>query len=587
MLASHSCTLSSNTSCEYELSCTKCTIKAQCEWSLQHQTCVRKTNLKNSSLIVKGEEECPRFSAVTKHVYSDEFSSLQYIIKVSNYSKGFMNFLNESNFTCNSTTIDVYNYKIKNDEIVCSTRINKQYFKDLKKKSLTVFIYVKFNGVILLLDNVADHYVTFYEPECDEHKKDENCATCTWNYDGFAHYVRFCSFENSCEGGSELHMRHNSTGQQFWNFTQDKLKDRCAEINVTAVEPLFGTMAGNTTVTITIKNHRIFSENRNLTVSVAGTLCENHRLSGPDTITCITKPPPDDTYKAPSGPVLVKYRSDEGQELNIESSQTFQFYVGTTCGAPRPLLGFKQELYGVESGGTTVTLNGLRFVKPCVAFPARMFVKLPNGTMQFASSYCDRPVHDTRIDCRAPRLDSSNGWDINTPNFTRVLNFGLEVMNFVNNQPLYVNGPLISYYHILDNYPVVENFEIVSGGSVVVYGNHLRYIHPDVQIRFQDSLHKYCKVTSATEHSFVCMPNTTVVVSKEMFVKIDGLFTYNVTKRRPPFSTLTWYFIVLWLVVVVLALACFYQINRRCNVHKTIHGRSVHLKDLDTQTALL
>jgi len=204
-----------------------------------------------------------------------------------------------------------------------------------------------------MLDNVADHYATFYQHECDERKKDENCATCTWYDDGFAHYFRFCSLLNSCDGGSEWHMRHNSIGQQFWNFTQYKVKDRCAEINVTAVDPPSETMAGNTNITITIKNHRIFSENRNLTVTVAGT------LSGPDTITCITKPPHDDTYLAPSGPVLVKYRSDEGQELNIESSQIFQFNVGNTCGAPRPVLGWKQELYGVESGGHNSNVDRL------------------------------------------------------------------------------------------------------------------------------------------------------------------------------------------------------------------------------------
>jgi len=118
MFASHSCTLSSNISCEYELSCTKCTIKAKCAWSLQQQACVRKTNLKQLSLIVNSKEECPRFSVVTKHASNNDFSSLQYIIKVSNDSKGFMNFLKKSNFTCNSAKINVYKNEIKNYEIV-------------------------------------------------------------------------------------------------------------------------------------------------------------------------------------------------------------------------------------------------------------------------------------------------------------------------------------------------------------------------------------------------------------------------------------------------------------------------------------
>jgi len=72
-----------------------------------------------------------------------------------------------------------------------------------------------------------------------------------------------------------------------------------------------------------------------------------------------------------------------------------------------------------------------------------------------------------------------------------------------------------------------------------------------------------------------------------MFVKIGDFLTYNVTKRPYVFSKLIWNFMMPLLVVVVLALACFYQINSRNNVHKTVHGPPVHLKDLDSQTALL
>jgi len=83
------------------------------------------------------------------------------------------------------------------------------------------------------------------------------------------------------------------------------------------------------------------------------------------------------------------------------------------------------------------------------------------------------------------------------------------------------------------------------------------------------------------------MPNMPVVVLKEIFVKIGGLFTYNVTRRPYAFSKLILFSMVPWLEVVVLALASFYQINNRFKMHKTVHDPLVNLKDQDTQTALL
>ncbi|XP_003245174.2 uncharacterized protein LOC100573490 [Acyrthosiphon pisum] len=593
LFAPHCCTLeteSRNTSCENEFTCISCTMKAQCSWILTQQRCVKNPNLTCSWFIVNNKEECPRFSVITQ--YEDkksdyEISSLKYTVKVSNDSVDFMNFLNNSNFICDSLKIDKSEIKI-DGMMVCSTRIKLNYFAEYIRQLLAAFLfYVKFNGITLRLDNFAEPYDTIYEHNCVDDKNNNNCGTCTWNDDDFTRCVKLCSYKDPCEGQNELYISHDNGVENVWNFTSQEVNDRCAEIKVTAVHPLSVTMAGGTTITITVKNHRIFANNRNVTVTVAGTVCAN-TVSTPKTITCITTPPSEDTYEPPSGPVLVTYTSNNGHVFNIKSSQTFQFYVGTTCGAPRPVLGLKQELYGVGSGGTTVTLNGLRFIKPCIASPARMFVKLPNSSMQFASTYCDTPINDSYINCQTPQLNSSNGWDLNAPDFTRMLNFGLEVMNFAGYQSLYVNGPSTSYYHVLENYPVLENFEIELGGSVVVYGNHLRYIHPDdVLIRFQDALVMDCKVTSAAERSFVCMPNTSVVVSKEMFVKIGDFLTYNVTKRPYVFSKLIWYFMVPWLVVVVFALACFYQINGWYNVHKTFHDPPVNLKDLDTQTVLL
>ncbi|XP_022170940.1 uncharacterized protein LOC111034172 [Myzus persicae] len=588
LFASFSCAQiaeSISTSCENELTCTKCTIKAQCVWSLDQQACVSNTSLKNSSLIVHSEEKCPRFLVSSKREYNNEFSFLKYTVKILNDSVGFIDFLNKNNFTCNSSSIDVHT-EINNNEIVCSTQVKKSYFTDNKKKSFTAFIYVKFNGVILWLDNISDHYATIYERPCVENVKDADCATCTWNDDGFSHYVRLCSAENTCEGHNELYMMHNGIGQ-FWNFSSQKVKDRCAEINVTSVVPLSGSLTADTEIKITLKNHYIFSKNQHSNVTVAGKVCKQIWWTGTDTITCIMSPPPDDTYdEPPSGPVSVMYKSDKG-ELNVESSQTFQFDVGTMCGKPRPVLSLRQELYGVEQGGTTVKLNGFRFIKPCIASPARMFVKLPNGTMQFASKNCDTPTDDNYMVCRAPEMNRTNGWDVNAPNFTRALNFGLEVMNFVTNESLLVNGPLISYYHVLEDYQP-EEFEIKSDGSVAVYGNHLRHMHPDVFIKFKDStMYEKCNFTLAEEHSFVCKPITPIVDSAVINITIGDFLTYKLKKRPCDFIKLIWFFIVISLTVILSVSAYCYRIRNRHDVHKTIHDPPVNLTDINTRTALL
>ncbi|XP_022170947.1 uncharacterized protein LOC111034177 [Myzus persicae] len=590
MLVQHSTaqeTGSSNTSCKDTLTCTKCTIKAQCVWSLDQQACVSNTSLKNSSLIVHSEEKCPRFLVSSKREYNNEFSFLKYTVKILNDSVGFIDFLNKNNFTCNSSSIDVHT-EINNNEIVCSTQVKKSYFTDNKKKSFTAFIYVKFNGVILWLDNISDHYATIYERPCVENVKDADCATCTWNDDGFSHYVRLCSAENTCEGHNELYMMHNGIGQ-FWNFTSQKVKGRCAEINVTSVVPLSGSLTADTEIKITVKNHYIFSKNQHSNVTVAGKVCKQIWWTGTDTITCIMSPPPDDTYdEPPSGPVSVMYKSDKG-ELNVESSQTFQFDVGTTCGKPRPKLVSTQELYGIERGDTNVTLNGFRFFKPCIASQARMFVKLPNGTMQFASNNCDTPTNDNYMVCRTPKLNITNDFFGNATNITQALNFGLEVMNFVGNNSLIVNGSLTSYYHILDGYHgyQLEGFELKPNDLVVVYGNHLQHMHNDILIQFQESKVMKCNVTIAEEHSFQCKLNASVSSSNVMFVNIAGLLTIKVNRRLGNITNLIW-LIVMLLTAIVSALACMYLFNRWSDANKTVHNHHpLNLVDLDTQTALL
>jgi len=51
-----------------------------------------------------------------------------------------------------------------------------------------------------------------------------------------------------------------NNGKEQFNLKLAHLTNDCAEINVTAVDPLTGPESGGMTVTITVKNYKILAE---------------------------------------------------------------------------------------------------------------------------------------------------------------------------------------------------------------------------------------------------------------------------------------------------------------------------------------
>jgi len=79
--------------CSDSITCTKCTIKPMCVWSLEKQTCGNKNQFNSSSLISSRIGECPQFSIVTKYKYNDKaYFYIPSILNLTNDLVGFMNY---------------------------------------------------------------------------------------------------------------------------------------------------------------------------------------------------------------------------------------------------------------------------------------------------------------------------------------------------------------------------------------------------------------------------------------------------------------------------------------------------------------
>lgn len=575
--------------CSNSMTCTKCTIKPLCVWSLEQQVCENKNQFNSSSLIASRIGECPHFSVIKKYHYYDNIYLpiyVDYIVEITNDLVGFINYLNSTIMYYKIQNAFQKSVKIINEtKISCPFRQSK-IDNDKLQPSVTHFLFIMFNNTMLRFDNVADHYVTVHKhKECATDEKYKSCATCAWNNDGYTNYIDWCSSDNTCKFRKNIYMKNNATEQLDVKLAY--VTNDCAEINVTAVDPLSGPKTGGTIVTITVRNHRVFAENRTTMVTVAGTVCENPKTSGLETITCTTS----QMAETPSGPVLVEYSSIEGI-LQIESSQIFQFCVD-------PVLNADQHLEGVASGGTSVSVRGGHFVEPCVVFFARLYVDLDNGVRRYSDNYCDTPVNDTFMVCRSPRVNG-DGFDGDASVVGRLLNFGLDItfikdkLSFNQSLPISIRGPFLKFYVCPD--PVLIDFEIEGNGSVVIYGFHLQHLRPEeIVISSLQSPSWVCVVVSISRHKLVCEP--TFATPQMIVVKFSNSLEYTPIRRtspRPydPFKFRSWLnasIAIFTVLVFVCVLACCLRTKHQYNVTENIRNLPVaptESQDLYIHTAL-
>ncbi|XP_060872770.1 uncharacterized protein LOC132946727 [Metopolophium dirhodum] len=365
MLHSNSLVVDSITEidCSESNTCMKCMNKSLCSWSIELQSCFNTKLLQapRGNLTVHNEKHCPRFTVVNKS--SVVGVSFKYTIRISNDVKGAVtSFLNSSMITCCIESCD-FRGLVVDDSIVCAAiRTPWSYFAD-GSRAMISYIYVMFGDKKLQFDNDADHYYTIYDRDCAASAATaaDDCATCLWNDRFYKHYLKWCPTGNPCTGSYQIYDKRDLDGDKKFLFTDDDVvRVRCAEISILSVRPLYAPRigGGTTTMTITVRNHRMLAENRTVTVAVAGRRCEDPVTYDNQTITCsLLLQSSVSSAAAAAGPVEVVYASSLS---SAQPSQNKRFTLTSleTVGFVDPETTSVRPTCGSISGGIALTVHG-------------------------------------------------------------------------------------------------------------------------------------------------------------------------------------------------------------------------------------
>lgn len=307
--------------CSRYVKCLECTNEIACGWSSSTQRCVH-LNKEQVPLTVYKPTDCPRVSAVrrTAAASSGKVLRYQYAVRIDNDFNGhFQRYLGRRNLTCafggrpGVTAAHV----VDGNTVVCEpVEVVHATLYDMKVYN-TYHSHVMFDdGVVLRLDDDADHYTSFLRDDCGDN--DDHCVTCLW-YDvpaGYRYYVKLCSSANRCVGRA---------AGRFEYFDRRSVADLspatgsvgpvvhvgggCPDAHVVSVLPESGPWIGHTDVTVTVRNHAVLADNRYVNVTVAGRVCANP-TPGPDgrSVTCtVADWTAADGRRPDSGPVEVRY----------------------------------------------------------------------------------------------------------------------------------------------------------------------------------------------------------------------------------------------------------------------------------------
>ncbi|XP_026805420.1 plexin A3-like [Rhopalosiphum maidis] len=347
--------------CPESNTCTTCTKKPLCSWSVELQACLKTKLLQapRSNLIIHNETHCPRFTVVNKSSVAG--ASFKYTVRILNDAEGAVAaFLNSSTITCCIESCD-FRGSVVDDSIVCvAIRTPRSYFAD-GATALISYIYVMFGNKTLRYDDDADHYYTIYDRDCAVSVATaaaDDCATCLWNDAGYKHYLKLCPTGHPCTGSYWVYDKRDEDGNMKFRFAaadDEVVRIRCAELSILSVRPLYAprTGSGTTTMTITVRNHRMLAENRTVTVAVAGRHCEYPVMYDDRTITCSV--PQSSASVAAAGPVEVVYTSSSSSRRR---TTRFALRSSETVGFVDPETTSVRPTCGPASGGSTLTVRG-------------------------------------------------------------------------------------------------------------------------------------------------------------------------------------------------------------------------------------
>ncbi|KAE9539842.1 hypothetical protein AGLY_005094 [Aphis glycines] len=401
--------------CPESTTCTTCTKKPLCSWSVELQACVNTKLLRApqsnlQQLIIHNETRCPRFEAVNKSSVAGV--SFKYTVRISNDAEGSVTaFLAGSTITCCIESCD-FRGSVVDDSIVCvAVRAPRSYFAD-GATALISYIYVMIGDRKLRFDDDADHYYTIYDRDCPATSAAEanDCATCLWTDGGYKHYLKSCPTGDPCTGPYWVYDKRDADGNEKLRFADDDLvRVRCAEIGILSVRPLYAprTGSGTTAMTITVRNHRMLAENRTVTVAVAGRRCEDPVTYDDQTITCSVPQHPSSVAAASStfaGPVEVVYTPTSSSSSSRSSStmKTTRFALRSseTVGFVDPETISVSPTCGPASGGTKLTVRG-RFLDAGNAVRVSVVSTESETTAETVVMTCDTVSRDRHtIVCR-------------------------------------------------------------------------------------------------------------------------------------------------------------------------------------------
>lgn len=303
------------------------------------------------------EGHCPQFSILKKSVLRDELFS--YTVAVTNDKNNFVKFLQGHKITCNLEEEKLTGYLL-NDEIKCNTKkITAQ--RDKRFKALTIYHYhiTIDDDIILRFNNDSDNYFVYYDHECKESWRDEECLTCMWSGYGYKNYFKRCATKNRCVGQYEYYGKWH-----LKNYTRVGTDDvdrdggvrlECPEAEFRSVEPMTAPWLGGTTVRFTVVNHYILAEGKEVTVTVAGRECSEPKtkltaIENVTAISCTIMPATNaDRRRNHEGPIRLMYTGDP-PKVTITSA--------LVIGLVDPVITDMSPRCGPAAGGTMLRIGG-------------------------------------------------------------------------------------------------------------------------------------------------------------------------------------------------------------------------------------
>lgn len=332
-----------------------------CSWSLARQTCVQNgTTGTDGNPAVGSGGSCPRFTvhygAVNDGTGRNAPNSL--VVRIADDANGLRAYLANSSIAC---LVDTYTYdtcSMVSDRIVCEliepAGVAANRLPTSNPLAILYFSIVVNGDVRLAFDDDREHYVAVYGWQCENN----DCAVGYWENGPAKYYCKWCTDNALCP----------VRGQQGRCDVRDKTTNlpsngggvvdvKSAQVKIVKFEPSVGLWTGGQEVRVTVKHHRILSERRTTTVTVAGRRCVHPRPVADDTIVCLISPV--ERMELADGPVQVEYTgNDDGYDDESNNHTVFRLTSDRTFRFVQPrLTGFGPRC-GPVGGGTMLNVSG-------------------------------------------------------------------------------------------------------------------------------------------------------------------------------------------------------------------------------------